>query len=214
MMFDHLEKNDIDIACLQECRFHKGATNWMKRTAKIYGYTLINGQPQYNAADACYGGLLTLIRGRSVRKVKCNIDDTQVLMTQMDRGNDTRPCLVVNVHIEGKQSNDEKFSIISKILQKMEGSAADAIILGDWNLEPAEAPVQHQAITGRMRLLTDELQALNPTRRDANGPTGKHVDYGAVVGAIEAGNAAIIHTDYESDIGSDHEMIAYKIEAK
>ena len=100
---DHREKSKIDVINLQECRFQTSSTNWTRSVAKTYGYSVVNGKPQYNRAGAGYGGLLTAVRG-NVRKIKIGLDDEQVLITQVDRGSDTRPCLVVNLHIQAENS--------------------------------------------------------------------------------------------------------------
>ena len=115
------------------------------------------------------------------------------------------------MHIRSDSTQEAKFQRIDTILDLLEEKGADAILMGDWNIEPDENPMAYYTATGRMTLLTDEILALRPTRRDENGPTGRHIDYGATVGEIDAGHSCILPTDYKSSIGSDHEMIGYTV---
>jgi hypothetical protein len=174
-VIDEMHSKEIDYFLLQEVCLDMNQIQHLKSLARFRSIEVFFGTPLFNG-NRWYNGLVTLVRDHhyAIQVRPLGISDDVALVLQV-RG-DFSP-LLVNLHLTGSWSMSRKSSFVESIFRCAHEAHIGCYVAGDWNCETHEAAVANLDAKGILRV-ADPTAVLNePTRYEADGSPGRHIDY-------------------------------------
>jgi len=134
----------------------------------------------------------------------------RTLICQVHRVGRT-PLLLVNVHVRACWSVPDKRQYMQKVMEFAVQHDADMAVIGDFNVTLSEEPLVELIQGGQLDMHDTLDEEAEPTRRNADGPVGRHIDFMLTHGNVEVIDRRVVDVPFESKLGSDHQMVAYAV---
>ena len=202
------DEHGIQVLMIQETRLSENNAASFRAAARSVGWRMITGPFAKTAAGHAYGGVAALAKWpveraklpRIAEDVSHPISglESRFLALRVHRPGDT-PLLVVNVYL---QSGDPVLAAAQgeRIAARTKAYGGHAVIIGDWNAEPDQAPALPLTAGGAF-FLCDEVMEMHPER---TRPDGRYVDY-----AIATQQAVPQERVQHSGV-ADHDLVGYR----
>ena len=190
-------KRGVDGLCLQEMRIHKERMPAFRNCMQNFGYKVAFGEECVGRAGVVYNGLVTLYK--SGEHLKLRVLDSRTQLAVQVQCKQRRPLMIINLHCKADSSVEDK----DKWAQPIRSLGGDVLAIGDWNVEPDEAPVATWLATGRARI-TDHRDCWCECTS-----TASHIDYGLWF-VDDVGYKAKTRVVFPG-LDSDHKWVQYDI---
>ena len=197
---DAARRDDVNILCIQESHIMPDAVKGLRSTCKALGFRLEVG-PQDE-----HGGVAVLSDHPIARVAIPSFLEFghRVMAVQVSRPG-IRPLMLVNVYVH---ANDKQLGthLLQWVFQWLRSTGEDYVVLGDYNREPEEFPLEGMMAVGAVFPMNTAYVPEHGTHRNADGElTGVHLDYGIASPRVQVGRR------HQGPPVADHDLVAYDL---
>ena len=152
-----MKVEEFDIVTLQEIMLNEAQIAYFSQVAETLDFKVYTSKPQKRPDGSVVNGMATVVRkGILTERILIeDIDEQMALFIKVQRRN-AEAFLIGNLHVPSAWNDGNKSELVRRITSYTVARKCDAILLGDWNMEPDDMAITPHLISGKLVYHDDE----------------------------------------------------------